>query len=130
MTLEDRYGNKKRNRINKIAGISFASLMLLIGLSFLVFGGMPSASKEIEFRDIAMQIHDDELVDITFEVTTSGNKDMVCALDALSPSYATVGLKLVDIPASTDRTRIFEESVATIYKATTVTVRHCWFPEV
>lgn len=129
MTLEDRYGSKKRNRLNLIVGIIGATVMVLIGVAFLVFDGMPSASKAIEFRDIAMDIESDEQVHITYEVTTAANKDMACVLDALSPSYFSVGSKIVEIPASTDRTRVFEGSVTTIYRATTVTVKHCWFPE-
>lgn len=128
-TLEDRYGNAKLNRRNKILGITFATMMLLMGAAFLIFGGMPSADKEIEFRDVAFNIESDHSATLTFEVTTAAKKDLVCAVDALSPSYATVGIKYIEIEASNDRTRVFKSTVQTSHRATAITVNRCWFRE-
>ena len=126
MTREDRYGSNKLSRRNKILGVSIAGLMLLGGVTFLATGGMPSDAKEIEFRDIIIKVEDENQATLTYEVTTGANKDIVCAIDALSPSYATVGIKFVEIPASETRTRVFTESVRTAHLSTTITVRHCW----
>ncbi|WP_416445662.1 DUF4307 domain-containing protein [Leucobacter sp. HNU] len=51
---------------------------------------------------------------------------VACAVEALSPSFATVGWKVVELPESQERTRRFSEELATTYAATAGQVKECW----
>ena len=55
--------------------------------------------------------------------------DLACTLEALSPSFATVGGKVLELEPSQDRTRRFTEEVVTTSRATTGIVRACWIRE-
>lgn len=101
--------------------------MVLAGILFLVFDGLPTSESAIEFRDIAHVIDEDAATaQITYEVTAAPGNEIVCAVTALNRSFATVGYKLVVHPASEQRTRQFNEEVRTTNPATTVTLKACW----
>lgn len=129
-TLEDRYGTGRKKRIDKRVGIGFASALIVGGIAFLAFGGMPTSESAIEFRDIAHSIEDDDIhVSITFEVTAPVGSSVACAVEALNPSYAVVGYKLVELPPSDQLIRGVTEELVTTNRATTVTVDYCWVRE-
>lgn len=127
-TVAERYGTTRRRRVDKIIGGAVAGLMVLGGILFLVFGGLPTSETAIEFRDIAHSIAEDNNshVTITYEVTAAPGSEVTCVLTALNPSFATVGYKVVSLEASDDRTRRFTEELRTTNLATSVTVKDCW----
>mgnify|MGYP005805147003 CR=1 FL=1 len=126
--VTDRYSTTKNRKRDIWIGSTFAALLVLGGILFLALGGMPTSSTSIEFRDIGHSIDDDTRVQLTFEVTSPPDTELVCELQALNPTYAVVGSKFVELPASADRTRVLSEELRTHNRATTVTVQHCWIP--
>lgn len=124
--LEERYGTGSRLRIDKRIGVTLAVIMVGIGVAFLAFGGLPSPSTEVEYRDLAHEIVDDQHASLTYEVTGPANAQIACAVQALNPSYAPVGFRLVDLPVTDERTRTLTESLVTTNRATTITVEQCW----
>lgn len=127
--LEERYGTKRTSRRNRIIGVIVAVVAVGAGILFLATGGLPSADQSTESRDMAHQIVDDANVSLTFQVTAPSNAPVACAIEALNPSYAVVGWKVLELPISDDRTRNFTEDLVTTNRATTVTVRECWVVE-
>ncbi|NLA66097.1 MAG: DUF4307 domain-containing protein, partial [Leucobacter sp.] len=61
--------------------------------------------------------------------TIPAGNDAVCAFEALSESYATVGWKLVELPAISEPNRQFTVEIVTTSPATTGSVRECWIVE-
>lgn len=123
----DRYGKTRKKRLDLWIGSIFAGLLVLGGIAFLAFGGLPTNETSIEFRDIAHNIDDsDTRASLTFEVTAPVQHEVVCQVEALNPSYAVVGSRLVELPKSDDRTRSVTQEVRTHNRATTITVKDCW----
>ena len=127
-SLEDRYGTGRSRRLDKRIGYVAGGLLVAGGIAFLAFSGWNDSSK-LEFRDLAHSMPDDRTVTVTFEVTAPPETPVLCAVEALNVSYATVGWKITELPASSERTRTVTESLVTTNPATTGTVNHCWIPE-
>lgn len=126
--LDERYGRGRQRGIDRRLGWGIAGAALLLGLVVLLFGGWYSTSS-IEFRDLSYDVVDARTVTVDFEVTAPAGAPVACALEALSPSYATVGWKILELPASEQRTRRFSETLVTSYEATTGALRNCWVIE-
>lgn len=126
-TLDDRYGTRRNRRADKRVGIGLASALVAAGIAFLAFDGMPTAESAIEFQDIAHRIEDDNIhASLTFELTAPIGSNVSCEIQALNPSFAIVGYRLLELPPSDKLTRGVTEKLVTTNLATTVTVSHCW----
>lgn len=126
--LDERYGRRRQRGIDRRLGWSVAGAALIVGLAVLLFGGWHSTSS-IEFRDLSYDVVDARTVRVDFEVTAPPGSPVACAVEALSPSYATVGWKILELPVSEQRTRRFTETLVTSYEATTGALRSCWVLE-
>lgn len=126
--LDERYGRRRQRGVDARAGWIIAGLAVLGGLVFVIFGGWQQGST-VESRDLAYSVEDDRTVSVSFEVTAPPGSELACTLEALSPSFATVGWKVLELDPSADRTRRFTEEVVTTSRATTGIVRACWIRE-
>ena len=124
--LEDRYGRGKKRGIDRRIAWGAGAVLLLSGLAVLLFGGGLQSSN-IEFKVLSYEVDAtaaSAMVD--FQVSAKPGSEVACAVEALSESYATVGWKVISLPASDSRTQRLTESVVTTYPATTATLRSCW----
>lgn len=126
--LDERYGRARRRGIDKRIGWAVGGALVLAGLGFLFFGGWQQGA-DLEYKDLHYSVIDDRTVLVDVQVTAPRDSEAICAIEALSDSYATVGWKLVQLPAEEQRTRRFETRVVTTSPATTGTVRECWLVE-
>ena len=125
--LDERYGrtpglSRRRRTLAIVVGGTFA---LVFG-AWLVWAGLLGDSAVIEFRDVGHEIVDDSLVTVTWQVTVEPNTPVGCAVEALNESFSVVGWKVVDLAASTERTRTFTEEVRTSELAVTGLIYRCW----
>lgn len=123
--LDERYGRGRKRAIDKRFGWIAAGALVLGGAAFLVFGGWQQTSG-VESKVLDYSVVDERTVRLDAQVTVPAGADAICAIEALSESYATVGWKLIELPASDERTRRFTTTVVTTSQATTGTVRECW----
>lgn len=123
--LDDRYGRSRQRGIDRRVGWVLAGAALLTGLAVLLFGGWHTSST-LEFRDLSYEVIDAAHVTVDFEVTAPRGSEVACAVEALSPSFATVGWRILELPTSDQRTRRFSETLVTSYEATTGALRSCW----
>lgn len=123
--LDDRYGTGRKRSIDRRFGWIAAGLLVLGGLVFLLFSGWQS-STDLEFKTLSYSVIDERTVTVDAQVTVPAGSNAVCAFEALSESYSTVGWKLVELPASENRTRSISPMIITTAPATTGTVRECW----
>lgn len=123
--LDERYGRTRQRGLDRRLGWGLAAVALALGLAVLIFGGWQTTSS-IEFRDLSYDVVDARTVRMDFEVTAPPGAPVACALEALSPSYATVGWRILELPAAEQRTRRFSETLVTSYEATTGALRSCW----
>lgn len=127
-SLDERYGRTRQRGIDRRLGWALAGIALLAGLAVVLFGGWQTASS-IEFRVLHYEVVDERTVTVDYEVTAPAGARVACAAEALSPSYATVGWSVRELPESDQRTRRFTETLVTTYEATTGTLRSCWVVE-
>jgi len=123
--LDERYGRSRQRGVDKRLGWGLAGAALLLGAAVVLFGGWQT-SHTVESKVIHYEVQDPQTVLIEFQVSAPAGTPIACALEALSESYSTVGWKVVELPASEQRTRNLSETLATTYAATTGTVRSCW----
>lgn len=125
--LDARYGrtplSKGRTRVVVIASaLAFAVVFVL----WLIWGGLLGAPAQFEAKDTAHVVIDDRAVDVTWQFTIESGTDARCAVQALNSTFAIVGWKVVEVPASTVRTRTLTERLFTSEPAVTGLIYRCW----
>ncbi len=124
-SLDHRYGRARRKRADRRIAWIVVAVLVAIGLAVLFFGNW-RANSRIDFRDLSYSVESDRAIDLGFEVSVQPGETVICALEALSPSFAQAGWKIVKIEPGADRTRRFDESLTTTVRAATAQVRNCW----
>ena len=125
--IDDRYGRTPRRRKRErrtawIVGGAFG----LVFLAWVVWAGLDAAGPGIDVRDTAHSVVDDRTVTVTFELSAPPGTSTHCAVQALNDTFAVVGWKVIEIPASEQRTRTFTETVTTVEEASTGLIYRCW----
>ena len=127
--MAQRYGHTKaaanqRKAIGIAGGIGVAAVLG----SWLWFAGLAQPDAQFQARDLGYSITDNRNITVQFEITVTPNTSMRCAIQALNAEYGIVGWQIVDIPASEQRTRVFEQPLRTSEKPVTGLLYRCWLP--
>jgi hypothetical protein len=125
--LDTRYGRTRssKNRTRVVVAAS-ALAFAVVFVAWLVWGGLLGAPAQFQAVDTAHKIVDAETVDVTWQFTIEPGTDARCAVQALNSTFAIVGWKVVDVPASSVRTRDFTERLLTTEPAVTGLIYRCW----
>ena len=125
--LDARYGRTASStRRTRVVVIASALAFTVVFVLWLVWGGLLGAPAQFQAVDTAHRLVDDKTVDVTWQFTVEPGTDARCAVQALNQSFAIVGWKIVDVPASTVRTRDLTERVLTTEPAVTGLIYRCW----
>jgi hypothetical protein len=125
--LDERYGRTPAlSRRRRTIAIVVAGAFALVFGAWLLWAGLLGDGAAIEFRDVGHEIVDDSLVTVSWQVTVEPNTPVGCAVEALNESFSVVGWKVLDIPASAERTRTFTEEVRTSELAVSGLIYRCW----
>jgi hypothetical protein len=124
-----RYGRtpeakRKQKVIGLIGGIGVAVVLV----AWIVWAGPLRTSSQFQARDLGYSIVDERNIVVQFEITVTPNTRMECAVQSLSAEYAIVGWRVVDIPPSSQRTRVFEQPLRTSETPVTGLLYRCWVP--
>jgi hypothetical protein len=127
--LDERYGRTpgadKRTRTQMIiAGVIFA----LVFTAWVVWGGLSGTNASLETRDLGYSAATDTTIDVRWDITAAPGAEVTCALHALNESFGIVGWKIVELGASTERTRMFVDTIRTAEPAVTALPYRCWLP--
>jgi hypothetical protein len=124
-----RYGRTpktlKRQRAIGIVGAIGVAVVLV---AWIVWAGPMRASSQFQARDLGYSIVDERNIVVQFEITVTPNTRMECAVQALSADYGIVGWRVVEIPPSQQRTRVFEQPLRTSETPVTGLLYRCWVP--
>ena len=125
--LDTRYGRTRssKNR-TRVVVVASALAFAVVFVAWLVWGGLLGAPAQFQAVDTAHKVVDSETVDVTWQFTVEPGTDARCAVQALNSTFAIVGWKVVDVPASSVRTRDFTERVLTTEPAVTGLIYRCW----
>jgi hypothetical protein len=125
--LDERYGRTRRgSRTTRVIGITVAAAFALVLGAWVVWAALDGDSAQIEFRDVAHEIIDDRSVSVTWQVTAQPGSELGCAVQALNESFTVVGWKVVQLPPSEQRTRVFTETLRTTELAVSGLIYRCW----
>lgn len=126
-TLDARYGRTAdRRRGRRILGVVAAVGVVAVTGAWVVWAGLLSPAADLELRTLGYGIPDERHVTVNWELTVAPGADASCAVQALDERHGVVGWSVVEIPASTDRTRAFEQSLRTSAPAVTGLIYRCW----
>ncbi|MBC7589917.1 MAG: DUF4307 domain-containing protein [Salinibacterium sp.] len=126
--LDARYGrSRSSSKRNRFIGIVTAVAFTIVFVAWAIWGGLIGAP-DAQFKavDARHTIVDDSAVDVTWEFTSPSGTPARCAVQALNSTFAIVGWKEVDVPPSTEITRVFTERVLTTERAVTGLIYRCW----
>lgn len=129
-TLEQtRYGRTESSRrrgklVALLGGISVAVVIT----AWVWWAGLLQPSAQFQTRDLGYVVVNERTIDVRFDVTAPPGTELGCAVQALNASYGIVGWKVIDLPASTDRTRVFVERLRTSEPPVTGLLYRCWVP--
>lgn len=130
LTLErpaERYGvTPERRRWTRAWGILGGAGTAAVLIAWLWWAGLAQPTAQFEARDLGWEATGEREISVQFELSVDPGTDMSCAVQALNAQYGIVGWVIADIPASTDRTRVFEQRVRTSETAVTGLLYRCW----
>lgn len=125
--LDERYGRTRASsRGARLIGITVAVVFALVLGAWVVWAALDGDSANIEFRDVAHEITDDANVSVTWQVTAEPGSELSCAVEALNEGFTVVGWKVVELPPSAQRTRVFTETLRTTERAVSGLIYRCW----
>jgi len=127
--LNERYGRtagaeRRTRRLMTIAGVIFAAVFT----AWVVWGGLSGTNAELETRDLGYANITDTSIDVRWEISAAPGTDVSCAIQALNESFGIVGWRIFDLPPSTERTRVFVETLRTAERPVTGLPYRCWLP--
>lgn len=127
-SLDSRYGrSSSSSKRNRFIGIITAAAFTVVFVAWAIWGGLVGApNAQFSAVDARHTIVSDNAVDVTWEFTAPPGTAARCAVQALNSTFAIVGWKEVDVPASTRITRVFTERVLTTELAVTGLIYRCW----
>ena len=125
--LDERYGRTRASsRTKRVFAIAVAGVFALVLSAWVVWAALDGDSANIEFRDVAHEIVDDSLVNVTWQVTAEPGSDVTCAVKAMNESFTDVGWKVLDLGPTDERTRTLTVDVRTTELAVTGLIYRCW----
>ncbi len=125
--LAARYGRtvSARRRTRLVVAAS-ALAFVVVFVAWIVWAGLLAPGAQIESTDTGYTITGDDSVTVRWSLNMDPGRTAKCAVQALNSTFAIIGWKIVDVPASTQRTRDFTESVRTTELAVTGLIYRCW----
>jgi hypothetical protein len=95
------------------------------GLAWVVWAGLASADQDVRFGTQGYDVVDDSTVLVTFTVVKDPGATARCQVEALSSTFAQVGLTTVDVGPAPQRGATASATVRTQERATTGRVQAC-----
>jgi len=125
--LDARYGRSPRaKRNNRVIVIGAAVGFVAVFAAWLVWGGLLEAPAQFEAKDTGYEIIDETAVEVRWQFNVPENTDARCAVQALNSTFAIIGWKVVDVPASDLRNRDLSTTVRTTEQAVSGLIYRCW----
>jgi len=125
--LDQRYGRTPGRRVRGrvlawAAGIAVGVVVIV----WVIWGGLDGTVGGVSTQDTAHEVLDARSVRVDFDVTVPAGETALCVVQALNDTFAVVGWKQLELPASEQATRSFSETVRTSELASTGLIYNCW----
>ena len=127
--LASRYGTTPRSRTRqRLLAYTGAAGVTVVLIAWLAWAGLAQPTAQFETRDLGYELVSEREVVVKFELSAPPGTELACAVQALNASYGIVGWQVLEIPASDERTRVFNQPVRTSEQAVTGLLYECWVP--
>jgi hypothetical protein len=125
--LESRYGRTPARRgLARLLAVIVGAAVLVAAIAWVIWVGLFGPTASLESRTTGYVVVDDSTVQVRYEVTVDAGRTVSCAVQALNSSFETVGWRIVELPASEQRTRALTEVLRTTEPAVTGLIYRCW----
>lgn len=125
--LDTRYGRtpaqRARRRFVEIS-VAVGTGVLLVG--WLIWAGLMGPMAAIETKDVGYVATSDDSALVRWQLTAPVDTAVSCAVKALSEKHTVVGWRVIDLPPSSESTRILRASLRTSEPITSGGVHRCW----
>jgi hypothetical protein len=127
VTLDERYGRTRTSsRRNRVIAIAVGAIIVLVFGAWVLWAGPLASGSSIEVEDSGNVVESASLVQVRYQLTTPPDTAVKCAVQALDLDFGIVGWRIVDVPPSTDRTRVLHTEVRTSQRAVSGLIYRCW----
>ncbi|MFC8193535.1 DUF4307 domain-containing protein [Cellulomonas sp. NPDC057328] len=103
-------------------GLAAAVVVAMLVLGWIGAGVLRDP---VQWKTIGFRVDGAGSTQVTFDVTTDPGVGATCRVQALSESYAQVGVRDVEVPPADERTRRVTVTVSTVQEAVSATVDAC-----
>lgn len=121
---EGRYGPAATPHTGARRWIGWAALGVVVA-GLLVWVGIGVVDQPVSWKDVGYHVDDATSVDVTFEVTKPRDDTVSCRVQALSQSFAEVGVRTVEVGPADVATQRVTVTVPTAELAVSGTVASC-----
>ncbi len=119
-----RYGPEPTDGTRRLQRLGLAALVVAVML-VLGWTGSGVLRDPVQWQDVGYRVDGPGATQVTFDVTSDVGTSASCRVQALSASYAQVGVLDVPVPAADHRTRRVTVTIPTVELAVTATVQGC-----
>lgn len=119
-----RYGPEPTDGDRRLRRLALALLVVVVMVVLGWIGGAVLRDPVI-WQAVGYRVDSPSATEITFQVTTPVGGSATCRVQALSASYAQVGVLDVPVPPSETRTRRVTVTIPTVEEAVTAVVQSC-----
>jgi hypothetical protein len=125
--LDQRYGRTAgATRRTRWIAIGAAAAFALAFGAWLWWGGLLEPPAQFEARNIGHEVLSPAEIAVTWQFTAEPGTSAKCAVQALNEAFGIVGWRIVDVPASDERTRRITEVLRTAEPAASGLIYRCW----
>ncbi|NLF04255.1 MAG: DUF4307 domain-containing protein [Actinomycetales bacterium] len=122
--LAERYGRSPSARAQRLGRVGIG-LLALVGLAVALWVAVAFADQPVRWDDVGYRVDGPASTQITFDVIMDPGTTATCRVQALSSSYAQVGVLDVAVGPADTRTSRYVETIPTAEEAVTAIVDTC-----
>ena len=125
--LDARYGRTPaRSRRMRLLAIAAAVGVAVVVIAWVMWVGLLGPSASLETKDVGYVALSDDSAEVRWQLTAPADTEVSCALKAVSEKHAIVGWRVVEVPASSETTRILRATLRTSEPIVSGSVFRCW----
>jgi len=125
--LDARYGRTPaRATRTRLVAIAAAVGVALVVIAWVSWVGLLGPSASLETKDVGYLAHSDTSGEVRWQLTAPADTEVSCAIKAVSEKHAVVGWRVIEVPASSETTRILRETLRTSEPTVSGSVYRCW----
>ncbi|MGN6325122.1 DUF4307 domain-containing protein [Pseudolysinimonas sp.] len=125
--LDRRYGRTPgRRRRAVVLAVVVGAAVLAAAIAWVIWVGLFAPGTAIDNQDVGYRHVDATTIAVTEQISTNPGTAVTCSFEAVDEKHAIVGWKVVDLPASTERTYRHTERIRVSQPAVNGSVGACW----